>query len=106
MVRLFISELGVVGAASALGLTLFSVHPVVVMVTIIVTWVVFQLSCAYAFMAALYRGDIVEYRTKPRSYAIAPRGTVSWLARRFLMSYLRVAPSRSATLPGAVEVKR
>lgn len=106
VIRFFIGELGTVGVVTALGLTLFPRHPVLVMVTIVVTWVVFQLICVYAFMAALYRGDIVEYRTKPRSYAIAPRASINWRARRFLMSYLQVAPSRASAMPGAVEAKR
>jgi hypothetical protein len=65
-------------------------HPLAVMAAVILAWVVGQLICAYAFMKALYNGDIVEYRTEPRSYGLASRSTANWRARSFMASYLRV----------------
>jgi hypothetical protein len=103
VVRYFLSELALVGLATAAMLIVCPNHGVAAMAAVVVTWVLFQLGCAYSFMGALYRGDIVEYPTTPRTYAVAPRGTVNWCARRFMVSYLRVAKFRETTFPTAAK---
>ena len=99
MLRNLLSELGLVGGATATLLAAFPHHAVAVGITVVVSWVLVQLWCAYSFMAALYHGDIVEYRTNPRTYALASRAVVNWRARRFMMSYLRIAKPRSTRHP-------
>jgi hypothetical protein len=89
--RAFAYSMGVIGAVTGILLLLLPTHAIAVALGVVVAWVVLQVACAFAFMEALYKGDIVEYRTTPRSYAVAQRIVVSWRARYFMQSYLRLA---------------
>lgn len=106
MLRNLLTEVGATGALSGIILVILPQHPVAAIAAVVVAWVGFQFTCAFAFMKALYHGDIVEYRTEPRSYAVAPHITVSPLARRFLVSYLRVAKPRPSPATVGVELPR
>jgi hypothetical protein len=99
--RHFLVDLVMVGVVTAAMLVMVPGHPLAAMGAIIAAWVIGQIICAYAFMKALYNGDIVEFRTEPRSYALAPRGKANWRARRFMSSYLRVAPAVRAVEPSS-----
>jgi hypothetical protein len=92
IVRILAYNLSVVGAVTGLLLLLLPSHAFAVALAVVAAWIVLQLVCAFAFMAALYKGDIVEYRSTPRSYAVARRSLVGWRARHFMQSYLRLAP--------------
>jgi hypothetical protein len=106
LLKNLLTEVGATGALAALALAAVPGHPVAVVAAIVLAWVGFVLSGAYAFMRALYHGDIVERRTVPRSYSIAPRAEVSPMARRFMVSYLHVAKSQRATKHPATEATR
>lgn len=95
-------NLGVVGAVTGLLLLLLPAHAIAVALGVVAVWVLLQIGCAFAFMKALYRGDIAEYRTEPRSYAVAQRGVVGWQARYFMQSYLRLAKHREPDVSRAV----
>lgn len=97
--RHFLVDLVMVGVVTAAMLILVPGHPLAAMGAIIVAWVIGQIICAYAFMKALYNGDIVEIRTDPRSYAVPPRSKANWRARRFMASYLRIAPPAHTVEP-------
>jgi len=94
MFRHLLRELPVVAAATAFLLIEVPGHPITVILVIGLAWIVLQLIGAVAFMIALYRHDILEFRSTPRTYAIAPRAKVFWLARRFMLLYVRTAPTR------------
>jgi hypothetical protein len=106
VLRNILAELCATGALTALALIVVPQHPAAAIAAVVVAWIGFQLSGAYAFMKALYHGDIVEYPTEPRSYSIAPHGHAGALARRFMRSYLRVANARPPETPPAVEDSR
>ncbi len=106
MLRNLLTELGATGVMTALALMAVPQHPAAAIAAVVVAWVGFQLSAGFAFMKALYHGHIVEHRTEPRSYSIAPHGHVGPLARRFMVSYLRIAKSRQSVPPAAIKRAR
>lgn len=98
MFRHLLREFPVVAAATAFLLIEVPGHPIAVILAIDLVWIVLQLVGACAFMIALYRRDILEFRSNPRTYALAPRAKVLWLARHFMLLYLRTAPLHPRSL--------
>jgi hypothetical protein len=92
MFRHLLREFPVVAAATVFLLIEVPDHPIAVILAIDLVWIVLQLVGACAFMIALYRHEILEFQSTPLTYALAPRAKVGWLARRFMLLYLRAGP--------------
>ena len=101
MNRNLVSELVVTALMTVTLEILAPAHPIASAASVVGSWLLFQIVCAWSFMRALYRGDILEYSGPPNRYAPAPRARISPYARHFLFSYLvaaRPAPKRKSRI--------